>query len=792
MVLAAGVLLISLATSAPAPKPQESPGGFYIVGKERVTMMALERTSVDANIAGMGARVTVRQVFTNPSETPIEAVYKFPLPHDAAVDQMRIQVGNRVIEGEIMRREQARQVYEKAKSEGKVASLLDQETDNIFTQSVANILPGRKITVEISYVQVLRFEAGEYEFTFPMVVGPRYLGAGTPNPGAIDPPRMAVGVRSGQNIDLTATIRGGSPVRDFRSILHAITTKRWNDETIQVRLAKKDEIPNRDFILRYRTATNEIQDSLLTTWDPERGGYFALILSPPPKPTPQQRAPKQMVFVIDQSGSQSGFPIDKSKELALQLLDTMGPQDEFNVMGFSNGVNPLWPGPRPNSELNRTQAKTFIRSLEASGGTELERAIVASLSSPVDPTRVRMVVFNTDGLAGQESVILRNIQQYRGLSRLFTFGIGNSVNRSLIDAMSYEGRGASDIVTTEEEAKPAVRRFAQRMDQPLLVDVVAKFTGKAVEQVTPKQLPDVFSAKPVVIYGRYSQPGKTEVTLTGLAAGKPWARTIELDLPTGEGDGSSVSSLWARARIAELKSQSYTASALGQPIDVKSKIMEVALDHRLMSEYTSFVAVDRPVSNPSGKNKTVLVPVEAADKVGGQGGRRETTLSSKSASVAPMTFGMAKGKPSRVPGAAGGFGGGGAAADFRGGSAGLPANAAGGRFQGGGADYAEGLSRQIDFISYDPSDNSLVVGGEAKRGKDVQNVEVESGLLKKKGKFDVRVLVTNVTPQIIEALRKAGFRTESHDGRVELFGTATADLLRAIAKVKGVLAIQNL
>ena len=453
MILATAALLLVQKST-----PVENPGQMFVVGRTGRALMPLERTSVTADVAGMGARVTVRQTFVNPSSTPIEALYTFPLPHDAAVDGMKISIGNRTIEGTIMKRAAAKAVYESARANGQTAALLDQETGNVFTQSVANVMPGRRIMVEITYVQLLKFEDGEFEFVYPMVVGPRFLGKGTKDPERLAPPTLPPGVRSGQNVDLTLTLHGGAPIVDFRSVLHQVRASKVDGETVRIELAKRDEMPNRDFVLRYRTASKAVSEAVFTTWDEKTGGHFALVLAPPPKPAPALRSPKEMVFVIDQSGSQSGFPIDKSKELALALIDTLGPKDTFNVMGFSNEVEPLWPAPRPNSPEAVDEAKAFIKGLQANGGTELEKAVVASLSPTVDTRRVRIVVFNTDGLAGQQSTILENVRAYRGSSRLFTFGIGNGVNRDLIDAMSREGGGQD----ARRQLRARHRRFGQR------------------------------------------------------------------------------------------------------------------------------------------------------------------------------------------------------------------------------------------------------------------------------------------------------------------------------------------
>ncbi len=742
------------------PKLQENPGQMFVVGKTARTLMPLERTSVSAEVAGMGARVTVRQTFVNPSSTPIEALYTFPLPHDAAVDRMRIKVGDRVIDGTIMKRAAAKAVYDAAKANGQTAALLDQESDNVFTQSVANVMPGRRIEVEISYVQLLKFEDGEFEFSYPMVVGPRFMGKGS-NPN-LATPTLPAGVRSGANIDLAVTLRGGAPIREFHSVLHQVRASKINGETVKIELAKRDEIPNRDFVLRYRTAAKDVQEALFTHWDPKTGGHFALVLAPPPQPEPGMRSAKETIFVIDQSGSQSGFPIDKSKELTLALMKTMGPQDTFNVMGFSNEVDPLWPGPRPTTPENRAEAVEFVKGLQANGGTQLEKAIVASFAPANDPERVRIVLFNTDGLAGQESVILSNVQKFRGQSRLFTFGIGNSVNRALIDAMSLEGRGASEVVTLAEGAEAAKDRLAKRLETPLLMNVKASFDGGAVTGVTPAYLPDVFSAKPVVVYGRYTTPGRTRMTLSGTSGGRPWRRVVDVDLPKTVGDGSSVASLWARARLAEMKSGGYTARALGAKAEGEEAMTKLALDYRLMSEYTSFVAVDRSVSNPDKVSRTVGVPTEMPDGMKFDG--RLTKVGAGTPGLSQMGS-FARNRGGASPGGPGGFGGGAAGAPLA-----IRANGL----------IADRAALGIEFITYDPTDNSLVVEGK-ENGK--RTVEIAKGLLEAKGAVDLKITIKAVSQARLELLRKAGLKVGSHDGGTLVFGTATAKAIREIAKL---------
>ncbi|MBW7928744.1 MAG: VWA domain-containing protein, partial [Fimbriimonadaceae bacterium] len=469
--LIAAALIGSLLVSVP-PAPTQShrfvdegvaPGqlvGFDREGRPAI-LCPLEQTAVSAVIAGFSARVTLKQTFTNPTNEPIEAVYTFPLPEDGAVDQMRMKVGDRVIEAEIKRRDEARAIYEEAKAAGSIAALLDQERPNVFTQSVSNIMPKAKVEVEISYVHRVRYEDGQFEFVYPMVVGPRNAMQAQ-DPEKITPPTLPPNVRSGSSISLNVAVQAGTPVAAVTSVLHEVDVRRQGRDRFSVNLKRKDEMPNKDFVLRYRVANDEVQSSFVADWDPKRKmGYFNLILLPPVEPRPEQITAKEVWFVIDQSGSQKGFPIEKSKELTLKMLQRANPGDRFNVMGFSTGQNLLWPEARPVTDENLAEAKRFVEAIQAGGGTNILEAVKSVLPEGEAQQGKRLVVLNTDGYIGNEAEILDAIKQRIRKSRIFTFGIGNSVNRAIINGMSLVGRGAAEVVMLPEKADAALERFLQ-------------------------------------------------------------------------------------------------------------------------------------------------------------------------------------------------------------------------------------------------------------------------------------------------------------------------------------------
>lgn len=420
----------------------ESGGELRIRGKKGEILGAcpLQHTDVDADIVGSVTRVRVRQTFANPLDQKVEAVYVFPLPENSAVDEMTMTIGSSRIVGKVKPKEQARKTYEAAKAAGHVASLLDQERPNVFTQSVANIEPGAQVVIEISYVETLKYQDGVFEFVFPMVVGPRYVpgGRGT-GTSKINPPIAPPTTRTGHDIRMTVRIDGNSELFDIKSELHEINVQSVPGQAV-VNLRNDGEIPNRDFILRYRTATEQIKDAFFVHPFPG-GAYFTLLLQPPRRVTAEQARPKEMIFVIDRSGSQEGFPLKKAKETMRQCIEGMNPRDTFNLISFSDDTTELFDRPQPNTAANREKALDYLDSLQATGGTEMSEVMLKALKRTAEKDRIRIVCFMTDGFVENDFEILAAVEEHAGTARVFSFGIGNSVNRFLLDGLAHAGRG---------------------------------------------------------------------------------------------------------------------------------------------------------------------------------------------------------------------------------------------------------------------------------------------------------------------------------------------------------------
>src|SRR5689334_2798734 len=524
-------------------------------------MCPLKHTDVKADISGFLARVVVTQQFENPFKEKIEAVYTFPLSQNAGVDDMTMIVGERTVRGKILTREEAHLVYEEAKSSGKVAGLLDQERPNIFTQSVANILPGEQVKITISYVERLNYVNGAYEFVFPMVVGPRYVPAGVRDASRITPEVTPAGMRSGHDISLEVALDAGLIVDDVSSKTHPVDIERPDPHTARVRLKDNATIPNKDFILRYDVATQAIQDAVLTHRS-EKGGFFTMILQPPERVVVADVTPKELVFVLDTSGSMEGFPIEKAKETMKLALDNLNPSDTFNLITFAGETSILFPEPVPATAANLRKAKDFLKSRSGAGGTEMMKAIEAALKPSDDESHVRVVCFMTDGYVGNDMEIIAEVQKHPN-ARVFAFGIGSAVNRFLLDKMTEAGRGKVEYVGLNDDGSAAARRFHERVRNPLLTDISIDWNGLPVADVYPQRIPDLFSAKPVVVTGRYVGPGRASIRLKGKLAGNDFVREIPVELPDTMASHDVLASLWARARVDDLMSQDMKGHASG-------------------------------------------------------------------------------------------------------------------------------------------------------------------------------------------------------------------------------------
>jgi hypothetical protein len=802
----------------------------------------LRHTDVQASVVGPFARVSLRQQYQNTYPTKIEAVYTFPLSHRGAVDRMTMTIvqpdGERVVVGEVRERSIARAMYEAAREQGYVASLLEQERPNIFTQSVANIEPGARVDIEISYVETLVAKDGRYSFEYPTVVGPRYIPGAAPaantmpagcaprlgvvllapaasavldgeppawipsperlasalggavpmaapaamakrdgastcsftvhygngsrercmifddgtgwvngrwfclpraRPGApfsdpttvvpdadrITPMPVPPGTRAGHDLSIAVSVdTGGIPITSMGSELHPIRERSGGGTASRraVELANGSELPNRDFILSWAVKDDAILEATNSHWStrtpptgmgtsfdptsvpaPIEGGYLTLVVAPPAAVAPAEVPARELIFVLDTSGSMSGFPMEKAKELMSKAIGAMRPVDTFNVITFAGDTHVLWPEPRPADASTVAQAQAFIGGQRGGGGTEMMKAIEAALvqragagltptalvdlpadgrevrvlvpctsivqlngrpciqatpqvsfpfTSPVElpsvlkpegvtfsmsgawatvggervlqvreagfaPTTpaspMRICMFLTDAFVGNDRGIVAAVRANAGTTRVFSFGIGNSVNRWLIDEMARAGRGESEIVTLAESADEAVARFTKRIQTPVLADVQVAFEGFEATAVTPSLIPDLFDVKPLVIHARYAAAGSGTVVVRGRTGAGPWERRIPVQL-SGPGSGNAADmlpSLWARSQVDDALAPVLKELEQGSvPADLRRRVTSLGEGWQVMTPFTSFVAIEKARVTVGGRALLVPVPIE--------------------------------------------------------------------------------------------------------------------------------------------------------------------------------------
>lgn len=615
MALLAAILLMvsppTLADDSQAVKA-ESPYFHVNSGEPGVDRLPLKSTSVDVRIAGVIADVTVTQHYRNEGQRPIEARYVFPGSTQAAVYAMTVRIGERVLNARIKEKQQARIEYTTAKSEGKTTALLEQHRPNVFQMNVANILPGDEVAVELRYTELLSPTDAKYGFVFPTVVGPRY---NSPAGSAASEKWVATAhLRDGEaptaTFDLKLSLDAPIAVKEVTSSSHAIAADGVGTQQVKVRLnplADGRVANNRDFILEYRLSGNTIESGLML-FRGEEENFFLAIVEPPKAIPAKQISPRDYVFVVDISGSMHGYPLDTAKTLLRHLIGSLRPSDTFNVMLFSGSSRMLSPESVPATRANIELAIHTIDQARGGGSTEIVPALKRIAAMPRTPDVSRTVIVVTDGYVAVEREVFQLIRKNLGQANVFAFGIGSSVNRHLIEGMARAGQGEAFIVTKPEQAAAQAERLRRMIDSPVLTQVKAKVIGLDVYDVQPAQLPDVLGGRPVVVMGKWrgdeSQVQQGVLVVEGRTPQGPWAAEVGTSGRESQAT-SALRMLWARQRIATLTDQEALEGGTG----FQSQITELGLRYHLLTQYTSFIAVDQVVRHPNpSQSRTVDQP----------------------------------------------------------------------------------------------------------------------------------------------------------------------------------------
>ncbi|OAI46625.1 hypothetical protein AYO43_05915 [Nitrospira sp. SCGC AG-212-E16] len=586
----------------------------------RYTPAPILKTDVQIAVTGIIARATVRQEFTNPSEKKgdwLEGVYVFPLPETAAVDHLRMHVGERIIEGHIKERAEAKKVYEKAKQEGKRTSLVEQERPNIFTTSVANIGPGERIIVEIEYQETLRYDQGQFQLRFPMVVGQRYIpgtpviveeqdpkGSGTmldtdrvPDASRITPPVQKPGQWPINPVSLSLSLTPGFPVAKVESLYHPIIVIPDPDGGYQISL-KKDAVPaDRDFQLTWSPAATKEPTATVFT-EQRNGETFAMLMLVPP--TQQNdaapRMPRDLTFVIDTSGSMAGPSIEQAKASLTAALTRLTTQDRFNVIQFNNTVRSLFSSPQPVTTAAMRKAIRYVEGLSADGGTDMLPALRQALKSSQDITRLQQIILITDGQVGNEDELFELLHHRLGSRRVFTIGIGSTPNSHLMRKTAEFGRGTFTYVGNVSEVKDTLDALFKKLEHPVLSDIRLDRAGWTALEHYPSRIADLYEGEPIVLAAKATSVPE-QALLQGHMGTQAWSLPVSMKQATTWG-GLSV--YWARQKISALMDEAFTGT---DDETIRKGVLDVALAHHLVSKYTSLVAVDVTPARPTGKSE---------------------------------------------------------------------------------------------------------------------------------------------------------------------------------------------
>ena len=618
----AAIVLASNAQAAGTVAPADARSGELLLTTGtpgQYTVAPTVETEVAISVSGVVARTRVTQSFHNPGSEFVEGVYVFLLPEKAAVDHLEMRIGTRVIVGEIQEKDAARKTYEQAKSEGRKAALVEQQRPNLFTNSVAQIGPNEMVRITIEYQQTLGLESGVYRLRFPLAVTPRYVPMKAPVEAlpedakaleASDAPLLQPAFESAgatdlvNPVDIAVSIDAGVPLGTVSSSYHDVRIDRPDNEHAIVSLAKDQEEADHDFELTWSLAPAATPQAALFTQN-VAGRDYALLMVVPPVPDAAQKAAyqsiaREMVLIIDTSGSMQGASIEQAKAAVGEALDRLTERDRFNIVEFNSVTRPMWPQALPATNANVKSARDWVAKLKADGGTEMAPALTFALDGSETPGVLRQVVFMTDGGVGNEDQLFKLIAQRLGKSRLFTVGIGSAPNAHFMTKAAQFGRGTFTYVGDVREVHEKMAGLFAKIESPVLQDVQVRWADGTPVETFPERVPDLYLGEPVMLCAAAPSFAGT-VIVSGTLGTRPWSVALT---PSSSPTASGVGALWARAKIASLMDAMRQG---GDAEKLRTQVIAVALEHHLVSPYTSLVAVDETPSAPAGTTKTALV-----------------------------------------------------------------------------------------------------------------------------------------------------------------------------------------
>lgn len=606
VVAVAGALAFPFSYKLSAEDADRSESPYMQLRSGEIESFPLSSTDVRVSLSGSIAHVKVEQKYKNSGSTPIEAVYVFPASTRAAVHRMAMTVGTRTTEAKVKERDEARAEYERAKQNGITAALLEQEKPNVFTANVGNILPGDSVSVTLEFTERVMATDGIYEYVYPTVVGPRYSNGSQTVSRWVSNPYLgsAAPEISPATFHLAAELQSPLTISKANSPSHqvAATFKSAKEASIELSDASAG---NRDFVLEYVLGDGKIENGIsLHRGDKEN--FFLLQIEPPKRVTLDTIVPRELIFVVDVSGSMEGFPLSVSKKLMESLLTDLRAVDSFNIVLFAGSSSRMNPSSLQATTENIARARQFLSQQNAGGGTELMSALRDSMSIPRAEGVSRSFAILTDGFVTVEDNAMTMIRDNLGDANFFPFGIGTSVNRYLIESIAKAGRTEPFVVLSESEAGAKAKRFQEMVQSPVMTDIEVSFEGMNAYDIEPAKVPDLLSERPIAIVGKFNGEPKGSVVLTGKTAAGPYRSTIEIaDSASAAQSNPALPYLWARERISRLSD----FAGLEFDNSKKSEVIALGLRYNLLTQFTSFVAIDSAGKRTAEQVTTVQQPL---------------------------------------------------------------------------------------------------------------------------------------------------------------------------------------
>jgi Ca-activated chloride channel family protein len=582
--LCLALLIVAPAIYAQVPLDVSASGLYFRSETAQLQPATQLSTEFNIEVVGIAARVSVRQRFRNSGSDWVEGIYVFPLPDDSAVDELTMVIGDRRIRGEIQERAQAKQTYERARAAGQQASLVEQERPNLFTTSVANIGPGQEIVIEIGYLQTANYDDGLFSLRVPMTLTPRFIPDTVTDTLRITPPARRPGGPITHQAMITIGVDAGMPLAEFASSSHQLSAAS-DGRRYQLTTADRKVGMDRDFVVHWRVVPDQTPRVAAFTESVGRDSYLLLMFLPPTSAELPETMPRELIFVIDTSGSMGGTSIEQARSALLAGLGRLTAADRFNVIEFNSEVSLLYTAPTVWSRTSGQEAQRFVSRLKANGGTNIDAALAAALGQPTTVGYLRQIVFITDGSVGNEAELFRRIERELGDARLFTIGIGAAPNTHFMRKAAQFGRGSYSHIARAEEVEPGMRQLFAKLEHVALQDIAIAWP--AASEVYPIRVPDLYRGEPVIVTARSESPlaAAFPVAATGMVGPYGWTQRIDI-VP---GNFTGIAALWARRKIEALLDRKLE----GEDADaIRDAVIEVALAHNMMSPFTSLVAVD--------------------------------------------------------------------------------------------------------------------------------------------------------------------------------------------------------